>query len=137
MRLTLPLTVVLALFCGCNENPMAATSGDIRVGLWGGDHVRMTVAETGASIEFDCAHGTVEETPRSDAEGHFELAGTYVPEHPGPIREGEQEDRHPARYSGKTDGSTLTVTVTLLDQDQQLGPYTLTYGRTPRLFKCR
>ena len=34
--------------------------------------------------------------------------------------------RHPARYTGSTDGNVLTFTVTLTDSNQTLGPFTIT-----------
>ena len=31
-------------------------------GVWGGEHIRMDVTDSGADIEFDCARGTVTPT---------------------------------------------------------------------------
>jgi hypothetical protein len=105
-------------------------------GQWGGDHVSLTVSATGASLEFDCAHGTVEEPPLLDSQGQFNLRGVYVREHGGPVREGEPEDRHPALYFGQLEGSRVALSIRLTDDGMQIGPYAAQLGQQPRLFKC-
>ena len=105
-------------------------------GQWGGEHVSLTVGPTGASLEFDCAHGTVDEAPRLDAQGQFNLRGMYVREHGGPIREGEPEDIHPATYFGQLQGSTVMLSIRLTDVGMQIGPYVAQLGQQPRLVKC-
>jgi len=109
---------------------------ELPAGQWGGEHVSLMVSTTSASLEFDCAHGTVEEAPLLDSEGQFSLHGVYVREHGGPMREGESEDRHPALYSGQLQGSRVTLSIRLTDDDTQIGPYTAQLGEQPRLFKC-
>jgi hypothetical protein len=105
-------------------------------GQWGGEHVSLTVSTTGASLEFDCAHGTVDEAPLLDSQGRFNLRGMYVREHGGPIRDGELEDSHPALYFGKLRGSRVTLSIRLTDDGVQIGPYAAQFGQEPRLFKC-
>jgi hypothetical protein len=107
----------------------------VPAGTWGGDHVGLEVAENRSQVEFDCAHGTLEGPLRLDAGGRFDVEGTYVQERGGPEREGEDQGR-PARYSGACDGETLTLTLTLADTGQALGPYRLTRGKPPLLNKC-
>ena len=41
-----------------------------------------------------------------------------------------------ARYTGRVDGKTLTLTVTLADTGRVVGTFTLTRGSSGRLFKC-
>ncbi len=96
----------------------------------------LTVSTTGASLEFDCAHGTVDEAPLLDSQGQFNLRGMYVREHGGPIRDGELEDSHPALYFGQLRGSRLTLSIRLTDDGMQIGPYAAQLGQQPRLFKC-
>jgi hypothetical protein len=65
MRLS-PLLLVVA----CAANPSAATRLDrVPNGEWGGEHVRLTVVETGGTIEFDCAHGNLDEPLVLDRSG--------------------------------------------------------------------
>ena len=105
-------------------------------GQWGGEHVSLTVTPTGASLEFDCAHGTVDEAPQLDPQGQFNLRGVYVREHGGPIRDGEPEDSHPAFYFGQLQGSSVMLSIRLTDGGTQIGPYVAELGEQPRLVKC-
>lgn len=90
----------------------------------------------GAAVELDCAHGRVEGKIRLDTDGRFDIAGTYVRERGGPVREQEEDSSLPAHYKGSVEGSTLTLTITLAESGETLGPFELTRGRTPRLTKC-
>jgi len=108
---------------------------EVPQGTWGGRSVRLTVAESGAAIEFDCAHGSIEGPLRLE-DGKFDVAGVFVRERGGPVRRGEKPDKRPARYFGSTDGRALTLNVTLTEEDQTLGPFTLRRGASGKLFKC-
>ena len=46
-------------------------------GTWGGDHIRLEVSGTGATLEYDCAVGTIEGSilPR---DGRFSASGTHT-----------------------------------------------------------
>lgn len=117
-------------------SPRLASGKPIGVGAWGGDHVNLLVAATGGTLEYDCAHGTIDQPFLVDSSGRFDLAGTHTREHGGPIRIGEKEDKSPARYTGTTDGRTMTLTVTLTGSNEPLGTFTLTRGQTGRIVKC-
>ena len=43
---------------------------------------------------------------------------------------------HPATFSGHIIGQTMTLTVTLTDTGQVLGPVTLVYGKEPKMGPC-
>ena len=122
-------------FAAACHNPIA---GDERValGTWGGASIRLDVASRGATVEYDCAHGTIDEPLITDRDGRFVLTGTHVREHGGPIRQDEPLDRHPARYRGQMNGDSLRLIVTLTDLQQDVGTFTVTRGATARLFKC-
>ncbi len=94
------------------------------------------VSSTGASLEFDCAHGRVAEEPVLDSQGQFSLRGVYVREHGGPMRDGEPEDSQPALYIGQLEGSRVTLSILLTDVGMRIGPYTARLGQQSRLFKC-
>ena len=96
----------------------------------------MEVTSESVVLEFDCANGSISQPPALDEAGEFEGEGIYVREHGGPVREDEQPDQHPARYTGNTDGRKLTLTIFLTDTKETLGPFTLTLGEQPRLTKC-
>ena len=110
---------------------------DAPTGTWGGEHIGLEVTEEGARVEYDCAHGTIDGKIVADARGDFELRGTHVREHGGPVRKGEAEDSHPAVYKGHVEGDTMTLNVTESDTGQSVGTFTLTRGRQPLIMKCR
>jgi len=40
-------------------------------GTWGGTHVSLTVGESSATIEYDCAHGLIDGPLLTDRRGRF------------------------------------------------------------------
>ncbi len=136
--LAVALLALLAVYgYTCGHSPTGATRA-VPSGAWGGTGISLAVNAEGATVEFDCAHGTISGGPPTiNADGRFEAAGAFVRERPGPVRVDETPDSRPARYSGTTDGRTMTLTITLTESGQIIGPFELTFGRTPRLFKCR
>jgi len=103
---------------------------------WGGDHVRLKLRPDAADLEFDCAHGTIDAPLKTDAEGRFDLPGRFLRDSAGPIRS-EREPPHPARYSGRIEGTSMTLNIKLTDINQTLQTFTLTKGSMGRLWKCR
>lgn len=114
----------------------SGVSGPILPGEWGGEHIGLVVSDTGATVEYDCASGTIDQRIVSDAGGNFVATGTHTRGHGGPSRENEVPDRHPARYNGWTDGDTMTLSGTLTDSGESIGSYRLFRGQSPRVFKC-
>ena len=104
-------------------------------GNWGGDHVGMEVTPQGARLEYDCAHGTIDEVIAPDEKGRFEARGTHFREGPGPTRPEDQKGEA-ARYTGEVNGDTMTFTVTLAASEKPVGSFTLVRGRMPRIQKC-
>ncbi len=116
-----------ALACVTGASPARVPNGS-----WGGPHVRLAVQDQGASIEFDCAHGTLDAPLELDAQGRFDVPGHFIREG-GPEREGDTGVA--VRYSGRTDGKELTLEIVF--PNQRDGPYTLVLGTGARLFKCK
>jgi hypothetical protein len=103
---------------------------------WGGAHARADVGAEGVGFEFDCAHGAADGPLEPGADGRFDLKGFFVAERGGPVRAGQKEKRQPARYSGRVEGETMTLSVTLTEGGENIGTFTLTRGRAARLNKC-
>jgi hypothetical protein len=123
------------------ETPMlnqeTAAAKSVQVGEWGGRSVGLTVTAGGARVEFDCAHGSINQKMTLDADGRFDVAGTFVRERGGPVRMDEPSDKgSPARYSGKVEGKTMSLTLKLTDTNETIEALTLTHGQSPRLTKC-
>jgi hypothetical protein len=96
----------------------------------------MTVANSSAHIELDCAHADAPTTLRADAQGEFNAAGTFVREHGGPIRVGELLDAHPATFAGSVTATSMVVTIHLTDSNDIVGTFSLLRGATGRVVKC-
>jgi hypothetical protein len=105
-------------------------------GTWGGEHIALESTEAGATIDYDCAHGTITEKIVLDGKGKFRVKGLHVKEHGGPVRQGEDTTGQTAVYTGTCDGKTLTLTITLVDTGEVVGTYTLTHRKMGRVIKC-
>jgi hypothetical protein len=106
-------------------------------GVWGGEHLRVEVTATGATLEYDCANGAITGPIRLDSQGRFSARGSHTAERGGPVRLDDQPASARARYRGVVKGDTMTLTVTLETGKQPLGVFTLTRGGEPLLMKCR
>lgn len=106
------------------------------IGTWGGQHISIEVAARRTTIEYDCAHATIDQPIVLDRRGRFNVTGRQFPEHGGPVRQ-EDEDGHPARFSGQVKGNTLTLKVENIASKELIGSFTVLYGAQARLFKCR
>jgi hypothetical protein len=128
--------VLLPLLVACASSPGGASRLErVPSGAWGGEHVRLTVEPAGGTVEFDCAHGTLDKPLDLDATFRFDVPGTLVGEG-GPARKDEAEVAQPARYRGETDGQRMTLEVTL-ESGEPAGAFSLTRGGAARLVKCR
>jgi len=109
----------------------------IAPGSWGGKHIRMNVTEVGATLEFDCAKGIIDEPLLADEGGNFEAFGKLVVERGGSVRLGEPPPaQQSARFHGWTDGSQMHLTVTLLKSGEVFGSFLLGLGWMPQIDKC-
>jgi hypothetical protein len=129
MSNVLMTAAALLLFAG------AASGKRLANGTWGGDHIELAVTDGGGEIEYDCAHGTIAGPIALDADGSFAAKGTHAAEHGGPIRKDESPARNAASYSGRVEGDTLTLKVTVGGEDA--GTFTLKRGQPGNIFKCR
>ena len=128
----------VALICGfITISAQAKSLKLVPTGSWGGGHIRLDVTKTGANAEYDCAFGTIDEPLLLEKDGTFEAHGIYGYERGGPIQIGEPPpERHPALYSGWTDGSEMRLTVTLLETGEVVGNFSLGLWRPPVIEKC-
>lgn len=106
-------------------------------GVWGGEHIRFEVTESGASVEYDCAHGTVEGKIVVDAQGRFSVYGTHYEERGGPVRPGDDARGYRVRLSGRVGGSLMKLTVTRAGTRKVIGTFNLARDREAMIVKCR
>ena len=104
-------------------------------GSWGGDQIGLRIDSNAATVEFGCAAGSIDEPFVTDASGRFSLPGSWWFT-PPVVSQGWQPEKRPARYSGVVEGERMTLTVTLLDDNQLLGSFTLALNQTPRIVHC-
>ena len=101
-------------------------------GTWGGDNAGLIVDKDNAHVHIGCTVGDAVGPIRPDQDGRFVATGTYnVDAYP--------VDRgiiHPASFTGRIVGQTMTLTVTLTDTGQVLGPVALIYGKEPTMGPC-
>ena len=108
----------------------------LATGIWGGEHIRAEVSDKGAEIEFDCAHGAIEEAIVLNANGGFDVSGKFAPQHGGPVRNDEVSNGISVHYIGRVQDSELTLTIVNTDTKETIGDFTLTHGSEGRLKKC-
>src|SRR5258706_12892192 len=133
-RLLFPALGAVLATSGCGTGPSAPSP--VPTGMWGGDHVALTVADAGSHIEFDCAHGDIPIPLMVNARHGFDATGIFVRERGGPIRVGDMPDSHPAAYVGSLTETTIVLTVRLTDTTEVVGTFTLSRGSPGRLMKC-
>ncbi len=124
------IMMLAAALSGC------ATAPADPIGEWGGDHISMIIGESGAEIESDCAHGRIDGAFTVGADGVFDLAGVWSPEHGGPVRQDEAERNFAARYSGKISGAAMALSIAALSPPAEPGSFALQKNRAPNLLKC-
>jgi len=105
-------------------------------GTWGGQHIRITVERGSASIEYDCATGTITGPLTINRNGSFSWKGFHTAQHGGPVRREEESNRQQATYSGSISGDTMTLRVKVSGKDEDTETYTLERGSSGEVFKC-
>jgi hypothetical protein len=106
----------------------------VKRGIWGGPGASLLVREDGGTLQLLCAFGSIDQAVRADSTGRFQAAGTYTREMgavpPGGI------PKYAGRYSGVVHGTTMTLTISVPELEQTLGPYTLHFGVDASLLPC-
>jgi hypothetical protein len=105
--------------------------------VWGGAHVSLVMSRANATLEFDCAQGVIMSPIQPDAHGNFVAAGTFTPQHGGPVQKDSPPQDLPATYKGSIHGNTMQLQIVLQNKDQGLPAMTLTKGQAGHLVKCR
>lgn len=150
LLLSLPLAAGMLLQSGSchgskshNSNNMSQTQNSNAPaakkklnGEWGGQGISMEVTDTGATLGFDCATGSITEPIVPDGAGRFSVKGLFARQHPGPTREDDNNEGQPANYSGLIEGENLTLTITLTRNAEKVGTFTLGHGRPGRIRRC-
>ena len=115
----------------------AAPAKAVPNGVWGGEHIRMEVSDSGADIEFDCARGSISQPLQLDDKGRFKVQGIYMAETPAPaaVDGGLPASGVKATYTGTLSGSSLRLEVYIEGQDRPR-TFDLVQGDQGQLAKC-
>ena len=128
--------MAIAFSGGCAGGVPPLNPSPVPLGIWGGDHVTMTIAATGTHVELDCAHGDFSGVLSTDARNQFSVAGTFVREHGGPVRADQAPDIRPAIFAGSLQANSMALTIRLSDTDDLIGSFSLARGAQGRIVKC-
>ncbi len=138
---TLATTLLFALCSGPAgmasdpSSPHGAQSSN-ETSTWGGQHVQMEVTKDGATLDFDCATGTITQALPVDAQGKFKVSGTFTRERPGPTTPGGNTALA-ATYSGSIEGDTMHLQIVVEPDKESMGDYVLVRGKPGRLMRCK
>jgi hypothetical protein len=133
-RHALVLGAIVVAFWACGSGPTGPSTP--LTGVWGGDHISLTVADARSHVELDCAHGSIPDPLIVNIRHEFNATGTFVREHGGPIRVDQLPDSHPAIYFGSVTVTTMVLTVQLTDTNEVIGSFTLVRDSPGRVVKC-
>jgi hypothetical protein len=132
LLIIIALVLIVSIAAAARSRKMQRVSE----GVWGGPHANMQVGPTSATIEYDCANGTIAGPLSLDSKGHFSWRGTHNQEHHGPIRRDETSDAMAVIYTGSIKGDTMTMTIKKADSKETIETYTLKRGVSGRIHKC-
>lgn len=128
VRILLALCLAASLAC---RDRLAVPVTEV-AGTWGGENAGLIVSDSSVHVHIGCTLGDAIGPIRPDPDGRFEVSGTYNVD-AYPVDRGIV---HPARFSGRIAGQTMTLSVALTDTTLQLGPVTLVYGKEPKMGPC-
>ncbi len=138
------ITVCVGLFCDGQmtaqrpaQSGSAAPTKAVPNGVWGGEHIRMEVNDSGAEIEFDCARGAISQRLQLDDKGRFKVQGIYIAETPAPVADdgGLTASGVKATYTGILSESSMRLEVLIEGQDTPR-TFDLVQGDQGHLAKC-
>jgi hypothetical protein len=135
IRLLVVVSFVLIIAASAASRPRKMQR--MSTGSWGAPHIRIEVGPRSATIDYDCANGTIDGPLTLDSKGRFTWRGTHRRESPGPVRVESASDGQPVIYTGSVKGDTMTLTVKLAKSNEVVDTFTLKRGGAGRVFKCK
>lgn len=109
----------------------------VTIGVWGGDGIEMVVTATGATLDFGCDTGTIDQPLVASERKAFSAAGTYAFGRGGPSDPADPAlVPHPARYDATIVAPTLHLVVFVTDLSRNMGEFRLVAGRRGSLDRC-
>ena len=131
-------TTVLVVAAACSSSRTSAPPADglLPLGNWGGEGAGLIVSDTAMHLHVGCTYGDASGRIVLNSNGQFDVAGSYTL-HAFPVAVGPSV---PARFTGRLDGSTVTVTATVNDTVEKktvvMGPVIVVFGQDAKLGPC-
>ena len=119
------------------QDAIPAAPTKVRAGVWGGPDLQMDVTQQGAALDFDCAQGTMLEPLLLDANGKFQVKGTFHSQRGGPIRKDQASRGVDVVYSGIVEADTMRLEFALVGDKESPQKFTLVRGEPGKLRRCR
>src|SRR5438045_8322024 len=110
-----------------------STAPDLRIGMWGGRRVGLSVEDSRVQFLFDCAGGEVDSKIPFSPDGRFDVTGTFSG---GGNAIGADHSAHPARYFGRLVGTHIAFTRVLLDGSLPDASFAADFGAAPSIVAC-
>jgi hypothetical protein len=131
------LGMAAAFVVACSSSTsLPPFDGALPLGTWGGTNTGMIVGDIAMHLHIGCTFGDVSGRVPVGANGQFDVQGSYMLR-AYPITIGPAV---PARFTGRLNGATATITVTVNDTVTHttvvLGPAVLTFGAIPQMGPC-
>ena len=113
----------------------STAAGAPLVGDWGGRQIRLSLAETGGKVDFNCASASIDSAVMPDAKGSFTATGRYEAFDAGPMHNADAAPKTiAAHFTGHVDGNTLHLSVHRKGSEAE--SYTLERDRRVKLIRC-
>ena len=113
-----------------------SAAGKATLGTWGGPDLQIEVTENGATLDFDCAQGSVFEPLLLDAKGHFQVKGTFQPQLGGPVKKDQSSTSRDVEYAGAVEGDTMQLEFSPLPNRALRQRFILVRGQPGKLRRC-
>jgi hypothetical protein len=130
------LFIACVAACSGTSPSSPVANGQLAIGTWGGDSAGMIVDDSLTHVHIGCTFGDIPFRLALQADGRFDVAGNYLLK-AYPIAVGPTM---PARFSGRLNGSVLTISVVVTDTIAGAvvtrGPVMVKFGIAPRLGPC-
>jgi len=127
---------VVAAACSSSRTSAPPADGLLPLGNWGGEGAGLIVSDTAMHLHVGCTYGDASGRIVLNSNGQFDVAGSYTL-HAFPVAVGPSV---PARFTGRLDGSTVTVTATVNDTVEKktvvMGPVVVVFGQEAKLGPC-
>ena len=81
LSITAAALILLVMMSSSTDGARGRKANRIAKGEWGGLHINLSVTDSSATIEYDCANGEIDGPLTVDRRGRFDLKGTHSREH--------------------------------------------------------